>query len=129
MPSEKDRMIYEALARDISEIPGIMSCTIIDLQGATMGNAAGEIPHRADIMEKVGAIAAVIWGGVSIVEPEAGALTSVIISYRTFRIIGIPVSSKGVAILVTASVLTDPYQLITLMSAAVASMDQDREEP
>ena len=123
--SEAGQLVFQELATEVSQLTGVMSCTIIDDHGDVKGHVPGEIPHRQDIMERAGTVAAVIWGGVSIGESEAGALTSVVVSYSTFRVIGVPISGMKVAVLVTAALYADLTSLINTIAHLGAMAEKD----
>ena len=116
-----DSSEFAELARYVARIPGVMSCSVINRQGAILGQVRGEIPHSSRISERAGTIGATVWGGLSILEQEAGPLTSVVISYRTFRIVGVPWYDKGIAVLATVSVFPDSAELVERISSLLQS--------
>lgn len=114
--TETDRIIrsldFQALSREISQIPGVVSCTIINQQGTIKGRLIGDVPHNDEVLERTGAVGAVIWGGLKMVEQEAGPLSSVIIKYEKFQVIGIPLPGTKIAVLVTSPLAVDPVQIV-----------------
>src|SRR5450756_2186375 len=92
---------FKDLANEISEIEGVISCTIINYHGATKGRTNGEVQYDAELKDRAGEIAAVVWGGLKRVEPIGGPLKSVTAEFENFQIIGTPIPKTRIAILVT----------------------------
>jgi hypothetical protein len=98
---------FKDLANEISEIEGVISCTIINYHGATKGRTNGEVQYDAELKDRAGEIAAVVWGGLKRVEPIGGPLKSVTAEFENFQIIGTPIPKTRIAILVTVPLTVD----------------------
>jgi len=124
-----DMPSYDKLAEEISNISGVMSSTIISRRGEILGRFLGEIPHSKNISDRAGTIGGTVWGALSVLEPEAGPLTSVVISYNTFRIVGVPSYEKGAAVLATVSVFIDTNELVERIASKLQSLKSTPAQP
>jgi len=111
---------FKDLAKEISEIDGVIGCTIINYHGAVKGRTNGDVQYDAELKDRAGEIAAVIWGGLKRVEPVGGPLKSVTAEFEKFQIIGSPIPNTRVGILVTVPLTVDP----AYMKERVASYTQ-----
>jgi len=111
---------FKDLAKEISEIDGVISCTVINYRGAVRGRTNGDVQYDAELKDRAGEIAAVMWGGFKRVEPIGGPLKSVTAEFEKFMIIGVPIPKTRIAVLVTAPLTVDP----AYMKERVASFTQ-----
>ena len=110
---------FGTLARHVSQIAGVMSCSIIDPTGQVLGQELGELPHTDQILQRVGPVGATMWGGLRMIEPEAGKLVRVIVTYKTYQIVGIPLRSQHAALLITASLFADLKDLLSKVDGLI----------
>jgi len=101
---------FQALAKEVSEIPGVLSCTIINSDGAIKGRIIGYVPHSDEVLDKAGKIGSAIWGGLKILEPEAGPLNAVIVSYEKFRVYGVPIPGTRICVMAAVKLSVDPFE-------------------
>jgi hypothetical protein len=111
---------FKDLAKEISQIDGVISCTVINYRGAIKGRTFGDVQYDAELRDRSGEIAAVVWGGLKRVEPIGGPLKSVTVEFEKFMIIGVPITGTRIGILVTMPLTIDP----AYMKERVASYAQ-----
>jgi hypothetical protein len=89
-----------------------MGSTVINYHGSVRGRIIGDTPNGDEVLDRAGAIGSAIWGGPKKAEGEGGPLSSVIVSYQKFRVIGVPIPGTKIAVVVTAGRDSDPVDLV-----------------